>query len=757
MSENGNRRRFIATALIVLVSIPWLIPATQQSISSMFNAPPLWVPASQEYRQNYDWFQRVFRFHDTAVLSFKGCTIDDARLDDFSTALLASDRPNEESPRRKYFQDVINGRDLLEQLQDERAGITSRAAAARLRGTFLGPRGETTCILVMMTEEGVRERAESLAIIRQTALEVFGIKPDDLAVAGPHVDGATIDIVSVQSIKKHTAPSMLLASLLCLICLRSFLFTGIIFFIAVTGQGLVLALVTLTGEPLNAILTVMPGLVFVLTVSAGVHLSRYYENLARDPTVDRDSITRLAIRHGKMPCVLAALTTVIGLLSLSVSQMIPIRNFSLLTSSVVTMTTLMLFAMLPFGMDLKTRRGDHGRIKPPKPPSGRLPRWFSTQLASYSGLIVAAFLVMLTWLAFGAVSLKSSVDLRALFRKDSRILRDYNWLEQHVGGQVSVEILLVFDARDETRLLKQLELVRDVQSLVHRMDEVGGTLSAATFFPTIPKPGGIGQTARRAALSNRLEESITQFTEGKLYAVDEGRKVWRISARVSALDDTDYGKFLELLRGRVDPLVKQRAGANAETVYTGALPVAYQAQTALLDDLFRSYLTAFALVALVMIGVLRSILAGLLVMLPNLFPTMLLFGLMGWFDFPVDIGSVMTASVALGIAVDDTLHFLLWYRRETSTGSTPLDAVRSSLSHCGPAMINTSLIVGVGLLAYSQSGFAPIQRFAQMMIALMAAALVGDLILLPALLLSRLGKSLQQRDTTTGSDQAESE
>ena len=72
-------------------------------------------------------------------------------------------------------------------------------------------------------------------------------------------------------------------------------------------------------------------------------------------------------------------------------------------------------------------------------------------------------------------------------------------------------------------------------------------------------------------------------------------------------------------------------------------------------------------------------------------------------------------------------------------------------------MINTSLIVGVGLLAYLQSGFAPIQRFAQMMIALMAAALAGDLILLPALLLSRMGKSLQKRGTTTGSDQAESE
>ena len=125
-----------------------------------------------------------------------------------------------------------------------------------------------------------------------------------------------------------------------------------------------------------------------------------------------------------------------------------------------------------------------------------------------------------------------------------------------------------------------------------------------------------------------------------------------VVARVSALNNTDYGECLELLRQRVDPFVQ--SGAKVETIYT--VPVAYQAR-ARPKDLFRSYLTAFVLVAIVMMVVLRR-LPGLLVMLPNLFQ-LLLFGMMGWLDFPVDIGSVMTASVALGIAVDDTLHFLL--------------------------------------------------------------------------------------------------
>ena len=168
---------------------------------------------------------------------------------------------------------------------------------------------------------------------------------------------------------------MLLASLLCLWCVRSFLFTGIIFLVALVGQGLVLSLVMFTGEPLNAVLIVMPGLVFVLTVSAGVHLSRYYKDAAADPAADKKTITQRAIQYGKLPCILATITTVIGLLSLSVSQMIPIRSFSLLTSTVVSLTTLLLFALLPYAMDLKNRRRERIALEAKTKAPQRLPRW----------------------------------------------------------------------------------------------------------------------------------------------------------------------------------------------------------------------------------------------------------------------------------------------------------------------------------------------------------------------------------------------
>jgi hypothetical protein len=141
-----------------------------------------------------------------------------------------------------------------------------------------------------------------------------------------------------------------------------------------------------------------------------------------------------------------------------------------------------------------------------------------------------------------------------------------------------------------------------------------------------------------------------------------------------------------------------------------------------------------------MIIVQRSLAAGLLAMLPNMFPTFVLFGTMGWLNQPVDIGSMMTASVALGIAVDGTLHFLNWFRREIGQGRTRRDAVAQCYRHCARAIAQTAFICGLGLLVYSLSGFVPTQRFAWMMCALLTAALVGDLLLLPALLVSPLGR-----------------
>ena len=138
--------------------------------------------------------------------------------------------------------------------------------------------------------------------------------------------------------------------------------------------------------------------------------------------------------------------------------------------------------------------------------------------------------------------------------------------------------------------------------------------------------------------------------------------------------------------------------------------------------------------------------------MPNIFPPMIVFGAMGWMGVPIEIGSVMTASVALGIAVDDTIHFLTWYRRGVSENKSRMAAIRFAFAHCAKPMIDTTLICGFGVAAFMFSDFMPTVRFSRLLFVLLMAALVGDLLFLPAILASPAGKLFRKRGAEESND-----
>jgi predicted RND superfamily exporter protein len=127
----------------------------------------------------------------------------------------------------------------------------------------------------------------------------------------------------------------------------------------------------------------------------------------------------------------------------------------------------------------------------------------------------------------------------------------------------------------------------------------------------------------------------------------------------------------------------------------------------------------------------------------------LMFGFLGWTRTPLDIGSVMTASIALGMAIDGTLHFLTFYRRGIDSGLESTAAVYAAFEHCAAAMTESTIVCALGILIFSLSSFAPTSRFSWMLAALMMAALAGDLVLLPAMLVGPLGRCFKARRKTS--------
>jgi predicted RND superfamily exporter protein len=369
----------------------------------------------------------------------------------------------------------------------------------------------------------------------------------------------------------------------------------------------------------------------------------------------------------------------------------------------------------------------------------------------------------------------------------TRRTRDYamnGQLDKHrneLRDYITIEGDLSFDpeAANYSRTLTQLDI----------------TESDAVLLRTV----GINSLREILAAEDGVELtgiSAEQLANYKAKALEWEKKfgtdIWRVSMRVWSLKrDIDYSLFINKVKNVVNPMLDElleqqfpdqkfpahnlieqeprqgvvgmvsgwlaaktrqvismfRTSEEVEVdtvpiraVFTGMVPVVYKTQHELIAGLVDSLVSAFILIGLVMAMILRNLIAGFLAMLPNLFPVMVVFGFMGIIGFPVDVGTMMTASVAMGIAVDDTIHYLTWFRTAIDQGCTPREANQYAYERCATAMTQTTLIGGVGLSAFAFSTFTPTQMFGVMMLAMLSVALIGDLIFLPAILSGPAGK-----------------
>jgi predicted RND superfamily exporter protein len=542
-----------------------------------------------------------------------------------------------------------------------------------------------------------------------------------------------------------------------------------------------LAIVWYSGYPVDAILLTMPSLVYVATTSGAIHLANYYRDQLAETGIQEGAAGR-AVHHALLPLSLATGTTAIGLATLAVSELVPIRMFGIFSAlgvvtSFVILVTLMpaLLEMLPPRLAIGAAAGA-GEASAAWRPIEESPWWRVGQwITRHHALTSVACLAMMAAVGYGMTRVESSVQLMRLFSPKARIRQDYQWLEKNLGPLVPMEILVrIDDDACDLSFLERMELVNEIQRSIGGLDEVGSSLSTVTFgrsLRTGDAGEGMGGAAARvlglnprrlrSVLNRRLTDHRDDFLEGDYLreadvadADGEERReeLWRISARVSAVKEVDYALFKADLQKRIDPILARLTdeGVNGVAVdYTGLVPLVYKAQHSLLDGLKIGFIWDFAIIVAVMVLICRAFSAGLVLLLPAAFPAVMVFGGMGWIHSAlssldigtllVDIGTVMAPSVALGVTVDDVVHFMLWFRKGIADGLGRREATMLAYKGCARAMYQSWGVIGLGLSVFALSPFGPTQRFGYMMLAMLTIALVGNLVFLPALLAGPLG------------------
>jgi hypothetical protein len=391
---------------------------------------------------------------------------------------------------------------------------------------------------------------------------------------------------------------------------------------------------------------------------------------------------------------------------------------------------------------------NRGEITRPPAAAGwlRLAGWMERQ-----HLATSVFFLGVTGLfAVGLTRLEPSTRLKDFFGTNSRIFHDYQWFEQHVSMLNPLEVLVRFPRDCGLSFTQRLAVITRLQAEIQQLDGQPATYSAANLCPRPPTGHGVSQVAERVILERRLLRRRDDLLRARRLLEDAGDEIWRVTVRVSATQELDYGLFAARLRRVVEQVLQDQpttGTAGVSATYTGSVLLSWKVRNEQWEVLLKSFFMALVLIGATMMAVCTSVPAGLLSMLPNVFPLVVSFGLMGWVGRSLDTGSIMTASIALGIAVDDTLHYLTWYRRGQREGRSRPDSVRYAYQRCGAAMIQASMICGCALLVFVLSPFLPAACFGGLMFTMLVAALAGDLFLLPALLLGPAGIAFSPHGT----------
>jgi hypothetical protein len=729
-------RLSIAALAVLVATAPWVARSTLAILGADSAAPLEWVPASFPARRAYDQFTAEFGSGDMVVASWPGCTLDSPAVGRFLDVATGPDAPRD-AAGRPWFDTVISGRQALDRLTLPPLSLEKGEAIARLQGILVGADGRQTCVVLGFTRSGLADRRRAVAWIRNTLEQVTGLPDADIHLGGTVIDNVAVDAAGDESMRVYGGPAAAIVFLLTWIALRSFHYAIVVFVLSLACVGLSFATLHACGDRMNPVLIVMPLLVLTLGVSGGIHLVNYL--VAEYRTGQGRGAAWRAIRIGWLPCALSSGTTAIGLASLVVSELEPIRVFGFHAAIGVLGTLVVLFLVLP---GIFARWPIRRRLDQADAPSPGVP--WAEAMTRHGPAIATAAIVAMVATAVGIPGIRTSVGIDTLFTPESRVIGDYAWLERAIGPLVPVEVVLAYDASAEIRAAERLDLVREVGEALRSLGPITGINSAAVFLPDLPDASPVIATSRKVLIARRLESALTSLSDMQLIRESAEGQRWRVTARTSALAGLDFGDFLGEVRRVVDPVVARHGGAARGVVaeYTGAMPLINAIQKTLLADLFSSFLSACGLITLVMMIVEGGVVAGLIAMIPNVFPMVLLFGLLGWTRATLDIGSVMTASVALGMAVDGTFHFLTFYRHALRgpTAAERADAIRAAFHHASGALVQSALVCGLGILAFAASPFAPTRRFAWMLSVLVAAALVGDLAVLPALLSTRVGR-----------------
>ena len=501
---------------------------------------------------------------------------------------------------------------------------------------------------------------------------------------------------------------------------------------------IVLATSVVIDKPATVVTANLSSLLVIVGMAHAIHIAVHYRETRRArPDLDVREAVRASVSGIARPCLYAALTTTVGFASVAVSDIRPVIDFGLLMAFGALIAYAVTFGLVPAAMSLLPHETPERAAR--ETGGARL-----TALARWSlrhdraVLLLAAVAALLA--IVGISRLRVETRFTDYFRADSPISRGLDFIDRKMGGTTPLEVVLSGDRPGfflEDEAYEKLEAIHDhlaslpeigsVKSLVSLRRE--GEKIAGVMFPSV-NVGGLPLsqlvTLSESVLGQReLRRLIADYAAADFSVV---RCVARVRESSPSLGRRALVSDLERFVGEDGRL----EGLSARV--TGVFVLYANMLESLVSSQIQTGLAVSAALLVMLWALFRRLRIALIGLATNLVPVAAVLGVMGWWSVPLDMMTIMIASVSLGLAVDATIHYVFRYQEERRAGRSVEEALVASHGSIGRAVLYTAMTVIGGFWVLVFSNFKPSIHFGVMTSFAVAASLASSLTLLPVLL-----------------------
>ena len=499
--------------------------------------------------------------------------------------------------------------------------------------------------------------------------------------------------------------------------------------ISIIGALFMTGLISSIGWKVTVISANFFSLLLVMTLSVIIHLVVRYREISSQHLEQNNSETiRQTLNQMVRPCLYTVITTIAAFASLTASQVQPVIDFGLMMSIGVTVAFILSFIGFAIVMML---------LKKPKPLREYKKNLILQKLALLSDKkgqsILLGFLIIALVSIFGLSKLSVENSFINYFKKNTEIYQGLNFIDKELGGTIPLEIVFNDFASAYWADAGLREEFHEVHNYLDKIPSVGKVLSIDTFMQVL-KESNDGK-APNGFLLILGKNNMPDFAKSQVlrpHISDETDQI-RIVARVK--ETTSDLKRNELILDIKKSLVEDFYFDEDDFYFTGTFSLYNNLLQSLFSSQIQTIFTVFTIIFVLFLIVFRSISIALIAVIPNILPSLIILGVMGFAGIPLDIMTITIAAIAIGIGIDNAIHYISRFKAELLLDGDFIMSMYRAHNSIGVSMFYTATTVAIGFLVLILSNFIPSIYFGIFMAIAMLSAVIVNLTLLPKLLL----------------------